>query len=74
MDTIQLVDIESSSGGAIKAGDQIVKIDKDDISTWTMMRGGSEAAPCLLPVFSLHLTDISMRCAYDLFVQQLCSD
>jgi hypothetical protein len=36
---IMLLDIEQSSGGAINPGDQIVKIDSDDISAWTLMRG-----------------------------------
>lgn len=31
--------IDETSGGSINAGDQIVKIDNDDITTWTMMRG-----------------------------------
>lgn len=34
-----LIDIEPASGGSIKPRDHLVKIDNDDIATWTMTRG-----------------------------------
>ena len=39
MNTIIMKNIANSSGGSINAGDQIVKIDGEDITTWTLMRG-----------------------------------
>jgi hypothetical protein len=42
LDKIILTDIDESAGGSIIAGDHIVKIDNDDISTWTMMRGNAK--------------------------------
>lgn len=38
MPEIRLIRIDASSGGSIQPGDQIIRIDNDDISTWTLTR------------------------------------